>query len=269
MTLDSNRKRCALSSEYSEKIDAITLSDLVHQLSHDIGNPLTSIISYSSIMEQAENFSLPLTKVSDYSKSISKETWRISILLEKFLLLTSQRGDKNRVSLPDLKQKILSRYEARYQLGEMDIFFEGFEGDVAVVADIEQCSAILCEILSNALAAQKRLIEATSNIKTVGNSGSEEDLQLSLSFNVIQEDNYLILESKNKTPRHTKDLNQLLKIGEKEFPSGKDNLGIGLSAISSAMKRWEGFLSLEEVEDQEACIFITRLYFPSEKKENP
>jgi light-regulated signal transduction histidine kinase (bacteriophytochrome) len=256
MTINIPSSKIARSNSYLEELDETTLSNLCHQLTHDIGNPLTAIISYSSILEQAEHYSIALDKVANYSLNISKEAWRVSRLMEKFLLLVSRKETRNLFSISELKKRVETRYANRYELAEMTLHFNGFNEDITIQADLDQCCSIICEIGNNALSAQKKL------------SSSEERnqiFQLELSFSLQEQ--YLVLEGKNPTPTHSKDLSSLLKVGEHEFSGGKDTLGIGLSAITCSMKRWNGFLEIEEVIIENTTYFITRLFFPLVSKE--
>jgi len=244
------------------KIDEETLSNICHQLSHDIGNPMTAIISYSSILEQSEHFNISHEKVSSYAKNISRETWRISKLMEKFLLLTSRKLVCSPFPASELEKKVLSRYNSRYELENLEISFTGFDPKILIPADIDQCSIILCEIGANAINAEKIL-----------NNNQPVNLPISLA---ITSDS-IIMEARNLSPEHKTDLADLFKPGVKEFSSEKDTLGIGLSAIASAMKRWCGYLEIEEIansneesehENSKTFTFVTRLIFPKIKNED-
>lgn len=270
--------KIAKSSQNVSSLDELSLSDLCHQLSHDIGNPLTAIISYSSILEQAEHFSIPLEKIGTYASNISKETWRVSRLMEKFLLLVSRKCVILPFSPKDLQQRVEARYKTRYELQTLNIVFEGFDVDLLIPADIDQCCSILCEIALNSRNAQNHL----------GKSNPE------LLLRLFEDDHFFTFEAVNASPLHKKELSSLLNPGEKEFCNDKDALGIGLSAIACTMSRWNGFLEIEERIDHTTVvasdvfeptlkeagdireegsgsatlpegIFHTRLFFPKEK----
>ncbi|HMO18323.1 MAG TPA: histidine kinase dimerization/phospho-acceptor domain-containing protein [Oligoflexia bacterium] len=264
-----------------------TLSKISHQLSHDIGNPLTSIISYSSILEQAVHFSLSPEKIADYAHSLSRETWRISSLVEKFLLLTSRSKNETPVSLAEVKERVLTRYISRYNLGELDLTFEGFETEEVIFAEIEHLTVILCEIASNSLGAQRALAEIkTNDDKEKNRPKIDEDIEGELwvnfkTFPINIESNqndrspgkYLVIEATNPSPPHGSEIEKLFYPGEKLFPSGRDNLGIGLSGILHSMSRWGGYTEIEELPiqnwqktDQQRLsdtrvLFVTRLIF--------
>jgi signal transduction histidine kinase len=241
----------AKSSDSPVTVNDIQLSDLYHQLSHDIGNPLTAIISYSSILEQAEHFAISLDKVGSYASNITRETWRISRLMEKFLLLISKKVVISPFPVSELKQRIDARYRSRYELHDLEIRYCGFDTEIRIPADIDQCCSIICEIASNAMSAQKHL----EGVQTPA---------LSISFST--EDEFLLIEVKNSSPVHTKPLSVLFTPGEREFSTEREGLGIGLSAISCAMKRWNGVLEIQEVLDNTGghtvAEFNTRLLFP-------
>src|SRR5262245_24972844 len=76
------------------------LSHLIHKLGHEIGNPLTSIISLGTILERfsisapGRGETLPPEKIASYASSIIDEAWRISSLTEKLVLtLSNRRGN--------------------------------------------------------------------------------------------------------------------------------------------------------------------------------
>ncbi len=244
----------SLSDEY--------LSDLCHQLSHDIGNPLTAIISYSSILEQAEHFSISLDKVGNYASNISRETWRISRLMEKFLLLVSRKVVLSPFPVRELRQRIEARYRSRYELNTLSISFNGFDAEAIIFADIDQCCSIICEIATNAVAAQNILQER--GILQKQGILNKTNPELSITF--IEDQEQFIFETENPCPVHTKELSLLLQPGEKEYSRERESLGIGLSAISSAMSKWNAYLEIQETMDntvhENIAIFKTRLIFP-------
>lgn len=266
---ESDYKRSFRASPSQCSLSPEQLSYLVHQFSHDIGNPLTSIISYSSILEQSAQFSLPLDKVADYAKSISRETWRISVLMEKFLLLSSISMNATPVPLSEIQQRVFSRYRSRYNLTDIDITFEGFDSEDFVLAEAEHLTAIMCEIASNALGAQKAL--KNSSLNEAGSKYNDEiednfmiTFKCSSQSSSISDDKplgqFILIEAYNPTAPHTLGLDQLFEVGQKCHPSGRDNLGIGLPAILHSISRWGGEVEIEEEQKSGETYFRTKLY---------
>lgn len=234
-----------------EQIAPELLSKIVHLLSHDIGNPLTSIITYGSLIEQAETLKIPSDKLSGYAKSMLLETWKISNLMEKFLLLVSKKESGGLVKLKDLGSKIMSRYQSRYGLNSFDLELSGFDSSIQIKGDAEQLCGIFCELLINAANAIKDL------------SSTENDLEHSL---IIKADSsnpsQITFTIENFTLQRITPLEELMKIGVTECPISKPSIGIGLPAVLNSINRWNGQFSIEQTCKNEKYNFKSTIVLP-------
>lgn len=228
------------------------LSEVIHQVSHDIGNPLTSIITYCSLVEQSENLQIPYDKISAYAKSMQYETWKVSGLMEKLVLLLSNRSTTTKVHLKDIGTKIMSRYQNRYGLGAFDIELIGFDINASITADPEQLCSILCEMLTN---AGNAIIHLESK-----NSEVERFLSLSAS---IEDNNSIVFEITNQTADHSFTLDDLKEIGISENNMGKKLPGIGIPAIINTAIRWGGEFTISETKNEDINIFSAKLKLPA------
>ncbi len=228
------------------------LSDIVHQLSHDIGNPLTSIITYGSLIEQCGDLNIPPEKISNYAKSMLSETWKISTMVEKFLLLVSEKTNNSSCNLKSVATKIMSRYQSRYGLTSFDLELTGFDQDYLVQADPEQLTCILCELLTNAANALKDL--STNN--------DEIDLSLNLIAD-FKSENQVSISISNLTTKHEIPLNELLNPGVSETHVGKTSIGIGLSAVNNTITKWGGNFIISEIKDNDNYVFSAIITLPT------
>ncbi len=228
------------------------LSEAFHKVFHDIGNPITSIISYSNLIEQAPTLGIPLEKASNYSSSITKEAWKVNRLLELFLLLVSKKNNTSLVSLESCKKNVIARYANRYGLGELDINFINFDQEISFIGESDQVTVIFCEILSNALGAISQM------------ENKEDFLTIDIEHETILDNNsekFLKINFKNKSKKHNSNLDDLKKIGVCEFSRFNKPAGIGLFAISNTLEKWGGRLEIkEELVNNQEYYFITSLY---------
>lgn len=228
------------------------LSQITHQLSHDIGNPLTSIITYGSIIEQSVKLNIPPEKLSDYAKSMLSETWKISVLMEKFTLLVSKKKTNVTSTLNDISSKILSRYASRYGLGEFDIELEGFDTSLEIACESEQLCAALSEILVNAANEYRYLIS----------KGTDLDLLLLLRAEPFNNSDILFI-CENQSEIHEEGLEKLFTPGYSSHAHSKKNVGIGLPAISNSAIRWGGSFSISQKRDISHASFKAILRVPT------
>ncbi len=134
------------------------LSSLAHKIGHEIGNPLTSIISLATIVERFSNAddqsqSLSPEKVANYSRSIVSEAWRISALNERMVsLLSIKTGHASDVEIARVIEAALKRISTRKQLDCSDVIIR-FEKDAPQTARIDSDHLLLVieELVGNAL----------------------------------------------------------------------------------------------------------------------
>lgn len=233
-------------------LDKSQLSNIFHQLSHDIGNPLTSIITYGSLIEQCGDLNIPPEKIATYAKSMLSETWKISTMVEKFLLLVSEKSNSSGCNLKNIATKIMSRYQSRYGLTPFDLELIGFDQDFLIQGDPEQLTCILCELLSNSAHALKELSQTNPDI----------DLSLKLE-SILNENQTVSLSISNLTIKHETDLIELLKPGVSETRNGRGSIGIGLTAVNNTVIKWGGDFIISEIQDRDNYLFKAIITLPT------
>jgi CheY-like chemotaxis protein/two-component sensor histidine kinase len=136
------------------------LSSLAHKIGHEIGNPLTSIISLATIVERFSNpkdpaQTLSLDKIAKYANSVVSEAWRISALNERMvLLLSAKEGHANEVDLAKLIQSALKKISTRKQLDCSDVILRFADGaPQTVLMDNDHLLLVIEELIGNALQA--------------------------------------------------------------------------------------------------------------------
>jgi nitrogen-specific signal transduction histidine kinase len=239
-------------------LDEENISEITHNLSHDIGNPLTSIITYGSLIQQSQNLNIPLEKLENYAKSLLGETWKISILMEKYLMLVSKKTNASSANIKEIASRLMSRYNSRYGLNEFDLELIGFDQNISAYGDIEQICSMLCELLSN----------AANSLRYLKSKGEEVEFYLSLTCE-INKDKNIIFEIKNLSQKHELELSELILPGISEHFISKQPIGIGLSAIHNTAARFNGYLSISEEEEIDINLpdkmnnyFISKLILP-------
>lgn len=230
-----------------QAIEPEKLSNLIHTLSHDIGNPMTSIISYSGIIEQCEKLNLSLDKLSPYASKISQEAWKVMKLVDLLLLSASTREASSSFNLEEMKLTLLQRANSRYHIKEVDINLEGFNDKVSVQGNLDQIVILCVEIISNAIGAMTVI---------------KEDLEEEWEIQIIceQSESYTTLNFLNRSPLHKTPLASLFTLGTTEFPKSNKPAGIGLFSLARTISRWGGKVEIQELLDNsQRSYFNTKL----------
>lgn len=123
------------------------LSDIAHRFGHDIGNLLTSIVSFSSVIKRISN--TEIEKLPNYSDAILREAWRVSLFNERMVMLLSERSGSPEVT--NLEEAISrARHKLRARLNaEVQCNFLNDPSQHYFKIDLDQCTALLLELLLN------------------------------------------------------------------------------------------------------------------------
>lgn len=137
------------------------LSNLMHKIGHEIGNPLTAIIALATIMERFQGEqspsdapgSPPYQKINSYSTSIIDEAWRISGLNEKVVLLLSTKpGNLGCCVITEVITKAAQKFKSRHKRKRIDVRLSPSPelSQPIVWADFEQLLVLFTEAITNA-----------------------------------------------------------------------------------------------------------------------
>jgi len=206
-----------------------TLSELIHRIGHDIGNPLTSLISLSSLLERSQKeaaFVLSAEDIGRYSGTILADAWKIQGIVEKLVLILSERGKESQITdIRTLTQDAIRKTLRKSQFRAFDVEFSSSEGEMMSRVDQSQTEWLFCELLCNGL-----------------NSGGKEDSVVkvrleragqTISFTVENEFEHELPE----------ELSSLFEPFVK-FPLSSKGAGLGLTAASSVLERMGAKLTI-------------------------
>lgn len=240
--LNHNIKQIANSKNLETTLDQEAISKIVHRIGHDIGNPLTSIISLASIIEKFSDprfNTLDSTKLSSYASTISNEAWRISRLSESLVHTFSRRTPQlQEVIIDDILDRALAKVESQF-INYPNIRIElDLPENLVALAEPDQLIFALTEVIRNAFQA---------NI--------ESDLEL-ISISAEKTEGYCKISCINQ-------LNSPIveNIGELFLPlvshlKKTSSPGLGLFAVACILKRLEGYCEIETSSEFRTSIFL-------------
>lgn len=228
------------------------LSELAHKLGHEIGNPLTAIISLATIIERfgvglpPEQLADFVAKSSGHAGIIIKEAWKISSLSDKIVMLFSQKIARlENKSLRPLIEEALHRLKTRAALDTADIQIEGEELEAFV--EPVQFVFLIQELLSNAL--QCEIYE-----------GKNPDSPIKLRLSKSEDSVKLSVENSSKIPRAfpLSELSQPLITSWSDFK----HLGLGLAACKNILARSQGNIEFLEQAQDNCYLFKVSIGLP-------
>lgn len=251
-----NTRRARASQSQARLLDKDFLSTLVHKLGHEIGNPLTSIISLATILERFGSIpgSLDAKKSASYARSIIDEAWRVSGLTEKLVLLLSQKkGSPLEIPVNVLFEKALAKLKSRriVDTSRMQICILS-ESCPKVWIDLDQGAALIAELLINAC-------DASTPAKGE-DFEAEEPTPIELRAAAVGEQVEVSIRSFSKRPCPF----ELQSIFEPFVTSYGDQrkIGLGLCAAASVVSRADGILEVEEEQVRGGYFFTVRVLLP-------
>lgn len=150
--------------------DAQQLSSIAHRFGHDIGNLLTSIVSFSSVIKRVNDIN-DIEKLPNYCDAILREAWRVNLFNERLVMLLSDRdGSPEVVSLESVISRARHKLRARLHT-EIECEFVDDPSRVFFEIDLDQCTALLVELLLNVFLhsnSKKVSIATFENTETFG-----------------------------------------------------------------------------------------------------
>ena len=232
------------------------LSDMIHKIGHDIGNPLTSIISLGSLLQRiaSESKTNPKTdmldneKLSLYLDSMVKEAWRISSLNERMVLLLSDRPNNQELApVARICERAIQKLQSSDEFEGIDAEFDLSSEELSIQIDPAQFQVLISELLKNAYEWSKDL-ESESNITIIAftDQEGETNIEINNEFNA----------------NLPKDLENLFLPFEKGSADSK-NIGLGLTVAWAIVERAGGKLEIAERAIDSKRVFTTRVKVPS------
>ncbi len=225
------------------------LSDLIHKIGHDIGNPLTSIISFASIIERFELLeSGPegAQKQKNYAGSIVSEAWRVGSLAERLVLLLSSRdGTPTTCDVIETLEQAEQKIKSRLGISSLRLTIDALAPQCDVHADPEQLLALITELLLNAAGAN-----------------SEKDIQpVNVTIEPTDTQVTVIISNTIDNPIKT-ELNRLFEPYVTE-PEDNGKIGLGLTVSHAIVERLKGSISLREIDLDKHINFSVTMDLPA------
>lgn len=253
---------------------AESLSEMIHRAGHDIGNPLTAIISLASILDfssapqSGSNSPIGLgrEKLNDYALSIGAESWKVSHLVERLVMMYSSRiGNPHSYSVGEMAERVLQRLRSRQKIEDFEIESDFFLAPTAskVQADGDQLFLLLSEIFLNAYHFQPQ--------------PEGEDEPKVIHCALTQDDNMVVLRFENPLayPYEEEPIELLhpLRCGTPKLPAVEgSNLpnrpskvirtGIGLSAVWAIATRNGGSVAVGQKQAGDGWRFVIEVSLP-------
>ncbi len=225
----------------------------MHKLGHEIGNPLTSIISLGSIIDKFSRLPdspLDQEKTANYARSIVKEAWRVSALTEKLVLLLSAReGSQQSNDMLNLINSALAKLHTRQNFDSDWIQLIIEDDSVSAHCDGDQTIILICECISNAYQA-------------VGAIDAEEAPESpAIKLRLRSENEQVVIEVVNEQLYASPfELSELFEPFTTTWEDQK-HLGLGLSVAAGIVERAGGTIEIEERQLEKGFEFITRISF--------
>lgn len=234
------------------------LSDLIHIVNHDIGNPLTAIITLASLIERTAGpnpLPIPLAQLASYGGSVTREAWKISTISEHLVLLLSQRSvTTGEVRPSELIDRAVSRLEMRGQLQSSSILIDDLHpSPTSAGVDAEQIQVVVSELLLNAkreLDELERTKIASGERIIVSGKENESSYDLTLTNRVARSFDGELSEL----------FNPLIGMYRDE-----KCLGLGLTAAALTAGRFGLILTIRTENRGGVEYFVANLSFPLSK----
>lgn len=259
--------------------EQLALSEVIHRVGHDIGNPLTAIISLSSILEfsaappepragglrageqEPAAPAFPRDKLHEYSSSIIREAWKVSHIVERLVMIFSDRtGNVVPCSVGEIAERCIQRLRTRHHLNDLKIESDFFFAPSAarVLADTDQLTLLVSELLLNAYTFQGPPEDAAAG-RVVHCALEHEGPFVKLRFRN---------RSTHPYGAELADLFRPLHCGSdapnsKMKPAAKGTrTGLGLSAVWAIVLRQGGRMKLEESTGPSGSEFTVHISLP-------
>jgi nitrogen-specific signal transduction histidine kinase/CheY-like chemotaxis protein len=255
--------------------DKEVLSRLIHKIGHEIGNPLTSIISLATIIERFAPLvvagansegGIETAKVSSYATSIIDESWRISNITEKLVLLLSQKpGGPSICDVGKCTQKALNKIKSRKKTdtSRVHLRLHGSEPPMVFI-DPDQFIALVTELLDNAFQAIEYSEEGRVEAEPENTESLPADPEITLEASSVGNSTILAVHSLSKEPCSL-ELSTLFEPLITAY-TDKKHIGIGLAMAYSIAQRADGEIEVRETKVNGCYQFTAQVRLPRQPK---
>lgn len=236
------------------------LSTLIHKIGHEIGNPLTAIISLGSIIERfADDLENPKpdlgSKISSYANSIISESWRINQHNERLVMLLSHKiGNLYLLNIADVINQAFKKFQLRNKNKNLilNIASPAKEPPHAFI-DNDQFVILISELILNACNYQA--YEYQNN-----------DVQIEAKIESFENHSTLTLSNRIKEPI-AYELEKLFEPYVSKY-SDKKHLGLGFIMCLAILKKVKGEIKILEQEINQELYFTVEITLPNKEYGN-
>ena len=261
-----NNKVTSASVSLSLRTEEI-LSELVHKIGHEVGNPLTSIISLATIIQRyasvKEGEPAPITldnsKLASYAELVIEEAWKINQLMEKLVLLLSNNcGTPQALDVGEYIKNALQKMQNRSDF-DSDLVSIRLEGSAPVQAHIdnELFLSIVMELLANASNEISGLLAEGSEFDSKNQSAPIE-IKAESKGDFVE----LTVSNASRTPVYEGKLSDLFRPFVKGQRSSS-GLGLGLSVVAAIAERIGGSVVLDHTSGGSGGRFSALVRLPA------
>lgn len=217
------------------------VSELVHRIGHEVGNPLTAIIALASILPLESDHE----KVLEHAKSIKAEAWKINALNEKLILLLSDKlGNCEACDLEEATYAAESKIRTRYGVGNLNLRVHAQENCSANI-DKDQLISLISELLLNAF-----------------QNSSDRNNSINCSINK-EPNNFATLHITNLSdkacPFALENVFEPLVTGHETAK----HLGLGLAIAHAITSRFSGSIDISEEQVPDGYLFSAKICLPA------
>lgn len=128
-------------------------NDLIVYLAHDLKTPLTSVIGYLSLLEEAQD--LPIEQRAKYTGIALDKAYRLEQLINEFfditrLNLQTIEAQKSKVNLTILLMQVMNEFFPMFEEKKLNIVQE-IESEIVLFADADKLARVFDNLFRNAV----------------------------------------------------------------------------------------------------------------------
>lgn len=204
-------------------------TELITNVSHDLRTPLTSIITYTELLKQAQ---LPIDERQSYVEIIDRKSKRLKVLIDDLFEVSKMASgnielEKTKVDIVQLLQQALAEHNETMSASTLQFRITKPDNPIHVVVDGKKLWRVFDNLIGNIL---KYSLENTR-----------------VYISLVQEQNDVVITFKNVSKfelgRNSEELFERFKRGD--ISRQTEGSGLGLAIAKSIVDLHEGELDIE------------------------
>ena len=206
-------------------------NDLVMYLAHDIRTPLTSVVGYLSLLEEAAD--MPALQREKYVGIALEKAYRLETLMDEFFDITRFNLqtillEKETIDLPHMLLQMAEEFYPLVSGQEKSIVINAEEG-LTVFADGDKLARVLNNVLKNAI--------------SYSSENSAIEMQAKKQENGVE----IVVQNKGKTipPQRLENIFEMFYRLDSARSSSKGGAGLGLAIAKEIVEAHGGIISAQ------------------------